>query len=97
MAKVTVNLVTENRTFPAGTVGGVYRVSLIDAQGASAFLEGSATDFAFDDVEAGNYTVTAALLDAAGLPLFAAPPKAITVAAATVQLAVPVDFNVTVG
>lgn len=97
MAKVTVNLVTEEKNFPAGTVGGVFRVQLVDGQGAAAFLEGAETAFAFDDVAPGTYTVTAARLDAAGLPLFAAPPKSITVAAADVRLAVPVDFSVTIG
>lgn len=96
MAILTVSFITAVQDFPAGTVGGFYRCTVDNGVGGVAILESELTEFVFNDVAPGDYTVTAERLDGAGVALVAPLTKTVNVPVGVVSLAVPVDFSVSV-
>jgi hypothetical protein len=96
MAILTVSFVTAVQNFPVGTVGGFYRCTVDNGIGGVAILESELTEFTFNDVAPGDYTVTAERLDGAGVALVPPITKSVNVPVEAVAISVPIDFSVNV-
>jgi hypothetical protein len=86
---------TVPQEFPAGTVGGQFKFTLTKVEdGSSTSQETSEVFSVFTDVAPGDYTMSAVLLDAAGVEISLAVSAAFTVPAAPVVLQVPTELTV---
>ena len=95
MATVTVTVSTAPASFPAGSVGGSYRITLGAFPPVSVPYGTTPIVGVFAAVPAGTYTAGCDLLDPGGIVLASAPGVSVTVPA-TVTLQGPIGIGATV-
>lgn len=91
---VNVTVVTTSQDFPAGTVGAGIVVTF--GKFAPVTLATAPYNTVFSDVAAGDYTISAQLVDASNAPLGAAITGTVTVQPDAVKLDVPASFQIVV-
>ena len=91
---VIVTVATTPPTFPAGTVRGGIIVTLSGI--APVTLAAAPYVATFADVPAGDYSVTAQAVDAAGAALGAPATATVTVPSGEVSIDIPVSLSVQV-
>ena len=91
--KITV--LTQPQSFPAGTIPGVFRYTLVSDTGYSSTRD-SGTDAEFADATAeGNYTVTVQRFDANDVALGAAISGSVTISGdGSVTVDVPASLSI---
>ncbi len=89
MATVVLSATVKSQTFPAGTVGGMWRFVLNPIDGTGTSQDTGDPVATFLDVAAGDYTASVQRLDDAGNALGDPASVAFTVASDAVTINIP--------